>query len=171
MAALLLTIAWCKRHKLAKPIAATVDHGLRKGSHAEAWRVGDWARKLGVHHRLLNLSWDGKPPEANIQAIARERRYELIGRWARSKAIGRPIKTLITGHTLDDQAETFLIRLARGSGVDGLAGMAPASPFPIHGFDDLTLTRPLLGFSHQRLVATLRAAKQDWIEDPSKQPA
>jgi len=167
MAALLLSIDWCKKHKLPKPIAATVDHGLRKGSYAEAQRVGDWARKLGVEHHVLLLLWDKKPPASNIQAVAREARYRQIGSWARSKAIRHPIKTLITGHTLDDQAETFLMRLARGSGVDGLSGMAPVGPFPVHGHDDLTLMRPLLRFSHARLVATLRAAKQEWIEDPS----
>lgn len=163
MAALLLTIELCKRRKLPKPIAATVDHGLRKSSNAEASRVQGWVRKLGVEHHILPLTWDAAPPQANIHAIAREARYEQIGRWARSKAV----KTLITGHTLDDQAETFLIRLARGSGVDGLSGMAPVSRLPVAGFDDLTLMRPLLGFSHERLIATLRAAKQDWIEDPS----
>lgn len=167
MAALLLTIEWCKRHKLSAPIAATVDHGLRKGSYEEATRVHDWARRLGVEHHILLLLWDEKPPEANIQAVARDARYRQIATWARSKAIREPIKTLITGHTLDDQAETFLIRLARGSGLDGLSGMASVSPFPVPGVEDLTLMRPLLGFSHQRLVATLQAAKQTWIEDPT----
>src|SRR5262249_47313045 len=65
------------------------------------------------------------------------------------------------------QAETFLMRVARGSGVDGLASMAPEGPFPLRGFDDLRLLRPLLGFSHQRSIATLVPEGQFWIEDPS----
>jgi tRNA(Ile)-lysidine synthase len=68
---------------------------------------------------------------------------------------------------LDDQAETFLLRLARGSGLDGLSGMSSTGAFPLRDFDDLTLARPLLPFPHARLVATLQARNQEWIEDPS----
>ena len=161
MSALVLTSQWCETHDLAAPIAVTVDHGLREASAAEAKQVAAWARTLGVRH--VTLKWKGDKPTGNIQAAAREARYRLIGEWARSEGIG----TLITGHTLDDQAETFLLRLARGSGLDGLAGMAQRAPFPLREFDDLVLLRPLLAFSHDRLVATLQTRSQLWLEDPS----
>ena len=163
MSALLLTVAWCRQHELPAPLAVTVDHSLRKESRAEAQRVAGWMRKLGVAHRTLTMNWAARKPEGNVQAAAREMRYALLGHWTRAEGI----KSLITGHTLDDQAETFLIRLARGSGLDGLSAMAPASSFPWPMFKDIALLRPLLPFSHARLVATLRAAKQAWIEDPS----
>ena len=161
MAALHLTIAWCKARGLPPPRAATVDHGLRKGSAAEARRVGDWARKLGIQHDILE--WAGTKPIGNLQAAARDARYELLGSWARRHGIG----SVITGHTIDDQSETLLIRLARGSGLDGLSGMAAKACFPLRGYEDIALLRPLLSFSHARLTQTLRATKQKWIEDPS----
>lgn len=77
------------------------------------------------------------------------------------------VVTLLTGHTLDDQAETFMLRLARGSGLDGLSAMAERGAFPSPEFADLVVARPLLGFTHASTLATLRARKQDWIEDPS----
>ncbi|MBI1210476.1 MAG: tRNA lysidine(34) synthetase TilS [Alphaproteobacteria bacterium] len=162
MAALLLTLDWCKKHGLPTPQAVTVDHSLRKESRAEAQRVGRWMQKLGVAHQTLTMTWTSKP-EGNVQAVAREMRYALLGHWARAEGV----KTLITGHTIDDQAETFLIRLARGSGLDGLSGMAARSQLPWPMLSDIALLRPLLSFSHGRLVATLRSAKQSWIEDPS----
>jgi len=161
MATLLLTLGWCAARGLAPPIALTVDHGLRKEAAAESKQVATWARAKGVLHKILK--WEGGKPAGNLQAAAREARYHLIGAWARAHGI----KTVVTGHTLDDQAETVLIRLGRGSGVDGLSGMAPVSSFPLRAFDDLSVARPVLGFSHRRLIATLQAAKQPWIEDPS----
>jgi tRNA(Ile)-lysidine synthase len=161
MAALLLTLRRCKAQGLALPVAVTVDHGLRKNAAAEARQVGEWVREMGAQHQILR--WEGAKPASNIQAVAREARYHLIGAWAQANGI----KTVFTGHTLDDQAETFLMRLARGSGVDGLSGMAPVSPYPLRAFDELSLARPVLGFPHRRLIATLQAAKQPWIEDPS----
>ena len=73
------------------------------------------------------LDWNGRKPTQNIQARAREARYRLLGNWLRA----HDVETLLTGHTLDDQAETFMLRLARGSGLDGLSGMAPLAPFPL----------------------------------------
>jgi tRNA(Ile)-lysidine synthase len=163
MSALLLTLAWCKERRCTPPRAVTVDHGLRRESGTEAKRVGAWMRKLGVEHQTLTMDWATGKPEGNVQATAREMRYALLGHWARAEGV----RTLITGHTLDDQAETFLIRLARGSGLDGLSGMAAAASLPWPMFKDISLLRPLLSFSHARLIATLQAAKQKWIEDPS----
>lgn len=161
LALLLLTAAWAKRHRLGAPTALTVDHGLRKESAAEAARVADWARWHAVPH--VTLSWTGRKPAKNIQALAREARYRLLGERMRATRIA----VLLTGHTRDDQAETFLLRLARGSGLDGLSGMAAVAPFPIPEYPDLRIARPLLGFTHERLMATLRARKQTWLADPS----
>jgi len=151
----------CKRRRAAPPLALTVDHGLRQGSAQEAARVAAWARDMGVAHRVLK--WEGRKPAKNIQALARAARYRLIGKAMQAEGLTH----LLTGHTEDDQAETFLLRLARGSGLDGLGGMAPVAPYPLADFDSLRLARPLLGFPHDRLVATLTARKQAWIADPS----
>ena len=156
-----LTAAWCKRQRLEPPLALTVDHALREGSAEEAARVAAWARTRAIPHETL--IWFGHKPAANIQARAREERYRLIGEAMRA----RGLKVLLTGHTENDQAETFLLRLARGSGLDGLSGMAPVAPFPHAAFGDLALARPLLAFSHARLTATLTERGQPWIDDPS----
>ena len=161
LALMLLTAAWCKKHKAPPPLALTVDHGLRAESRAEAVQVADWARACAIPHETL--TWIGKKPTQNIQAQARDARYRLLGE--RMRAAG--LRCLLTGHTLDDQAETFLLRLARGSGLDGLSGMASLAPFPLSGFHDLTIARPLLSFSHARLTATLTALGQPWLSDPS----
>ena len=160
---MLLTAEWAKLHRLAPPTALTIDHGLREESASEAKRVAEWARRHAVPHVTLN--WTGRKPSRNIQALAREARYRLLAENMRANRIG----VLLTGHTRDDQAETFLLRLARGSGLDGLSGMAAVAPFPISDSAGLKIARPLLAFSHERLVATLHARKQRWIADPSNE--
>jgi len=160
LALMLLVSEWARRTKSPRPLAVTVDHGLRPASAREANRVAAWAGTYDVPHRTL--TWSGPKPTQNIQAAARRARYRLIGEHLRA----RGLDVLLTGHTRDDQAETFLLRLARGSGLDGLSGMAPVARFPAPGFQDLKLARPLLGFSHARLEATLRARKQEWLADP-----
>jgi tRNA(Ile)-lysidine synthase len=104
--------------------------------------------------------WEGPKPQSGLQAAAREARYRLIGDHLRARAT----PTLLTAHTLDDQAETLLMRLARGSGLDGLAGIAPAARL-----GSLLLLRPLLDTPKARLRATLEARHIPWIEDPSNQ--
>jgi tRNA(Ile)-lysidine synthase len=136
----------------------SVDHGLRAQSRAEADRVGEWLRRQGMDHHIL--SWRGPKPVAGIQAAARDARYRLMGDWCR----GAGVLHLLLGHTLDDQAETFLLRLAKGSGAEGLAAMAAIRETP-----DVRLLRPLLDVSKSALRATLDAEGQDWIEDPSNQ--
>jgi tRNA(Ile)-lysidine synthase len=158
-----LAADWAKRHRAPAPLAITVDHGLRDGSAKEATTVAAWARAAKVPHKIL--TWEAKKPAQNIQAAARDARYRLIGDHMRAKGLN----VLLTGHTEDDQAETFLLRVARGSGLDGLSGMAPIGPFPVAEHADLKLARPLLAFAHDRLIATLTARKQSWITDPSNE--
>ena len=98
----------------------TVDHGLRPESAAEARAVADQAAALGFRHALL--VWRGPKPSTGLQAAAREARYQLM----RDYMGAHDIATLFTAHTRDDQAETLLMRLARGSGLDGLAAIAPS---------------------------------------------
>lgn len=142
--------------------ALTVDHGLRAAAAKEARQVGRWAWSLGVAHRIL--TWDGPKPRADVQAAARDARYRLMLDWCVKRRIG----DLALAHHLDDQAETFLLRLGRGSGVDGLAAMAPVSVR-----DGVRLVRPLLEVPGARLRATLKEAGKeaglDWIEDPSNE--
>ena len=134
----------------------TVDHRLRDTSAAEAAWVAHLAARLGFPHRIL--AWEGAKPKTGVQAAARSARYDLMTSFCR----GRAIPAIATAHTLDDQAETFVMRLARGSGLDGLAAMAVKSRRS--GID---LLRPLLGVTRARLIDFLRAEGQDWIEDPS----
>jgi tRNA(Ile)-lysidine synthase len=161
MALMRLSAAWSKKHRRPAPHVLTVDHALRPGSALEASRVAAWAKACQLPHDVL--TWSGRKPQSNIQSEARDARYRLLGQWMKAHGVN----TLLTGHTLDDQAETFMLRLARGSGLDGLSGMAPAAPFPFAEFESLTIARPLLGFTHGRLIATLKDLDQPWIEDPS----
>lgn len=148
----------------ARPLrveAATVDHALRSESRAEAEMVAKVCDRLGVPHRILTASWDEKP-ETAIQERARAMRYRLLGEWARE----RRIAALLTAHHLDDQAETFLMRLARGAGVRGLAGMRRVSRAPA---GTVAIVRPLLGWRHLELEAVCSAAGLEAIEDPSNE--
>jgi tRNA(Ile)-lysidine synthase len=162
-ALLWLAARWRARCKHGpKLIAVTVDHGLRPESAREARAVKRLAHKLGVAHRTLR--WSGKKPESGIQQAAREARYRLLADAAR-KAGARHI---LTAHTLDDQAETVLFRLARGSGIAGLRGMGREAPVPsFRGAVDSCLVRPLLEIPKSRLLATLAAAKIPFADDPS----
>lgn len=155
MALVLLADRWV-RARGGSLLALTVDHGLRPESAAEAERVGGWMAARGIEHRILR--WDGEKPRSGLQAAARAARHALL----RQACTGAGIDRLALAHHRDDQAETVLLRLSRGSGVDGLAAMAAARTE-----GPLRLIRPLLAFPHERLLATCRAFGQDWIEDPS----
>ncbi|HVV94418.1 MAG TPA: tRNA lysidine(34) synthetase TilS [Hyphomicrobiales bacterium] len=133
---------------------ATVDHGLRTNSAAEAAHVGGLAASLGLPHAIL--AWRGRKPTTGIEEAARGVRYRLLAAHARKIRASH----LATAHTLDDQAETVLLRLAAGSGPAGLAAMRAATPL-----GPLTHVRPLLGVPKGRLVATLREAGIAWCED------
>lgn len=155
MALTLLAARWAARRQIAIT-ALSVDHGLRRRSKAEARKVGFWLSERGIAHKVL--TWRGAKPQSNIQARAREARYRLLGDWCRRHGV----QDLLLGHHQDDQAETVILRLMRGSGVDGLAAMAPLTMR-----DGLRILRPLLGVPKARLTATCAKFKQPWIEDPS----
>jgi tRNA(Ile)-lysidine synthase len=160
-ALLVLAARWAKRLKRApKLVAVTIDHGLRAEAAREAAAVKRLARRLGIVHRTVR--WRGKKPRSGLQEAARIARYRLLARAAASAGYAH----IVTAHTLDDQAETILFRLARGSGLVGLAGMAYASLLP-DGDKTAFLVRPLLRVPKARLLATLRAAGITYSEDPS----
>ena len=154
-ALLFLAARWRKKSK-TKLTAVTVDHGLRKEARREAAAVAKLAKKLGVSHRVVK--WTGAKPKSGIQQAARNARYALLA--ATAKKVGA--SHIVTAHTLDDQAETVLMRMARGSGIGGLGGMARGTRL-----GDLTLLRPLLDVPKARLVATCKAAKLGYADDPS----
>jgi tRNA(Ile)-lysidine synthase len=139
-------------------VAATVDHGLRPEAAAEAQQVGAWAAAIGIPHRVL--SWTGEKPRTGLQEAARHARYGLLAALARQIGAAR----ILTAHTLDDQAETMLMRLARGSGPSGLRGMAIESPL-----QEFALTRPFLGTRKDRLLATCQLQGWPFFEDPSNE--
>ncbi|MEO9573481.1 MAG: tRNA lysidine(34) synthetase TilS [Tateyamaria sp.] len=136
----------------------TVDHGLRPETKHEIALVTDLCARWELPHHVE--FWTGWAGDGNLQAAAREARYGLIADWA----YGNQITHVALGHTADDQAETFLMRLARGAGVDGLSAMSPRRVQ--HG---ITWVRPLLRFERSALRTYLRAAQIDWCEDPSNE--
>ncbi len=162
LALTLLLDEWCRSHNITLT-ALTVDHGLRPQAADEARQVGLWLKKYDIPHVIL--TWQGDKPHSNIQDQARMARYELMGGWCQQNNISR----LFLAHHQGDQAETFLIRLFRGSGIDGLSAMKPQSVFPVFlpGCEDVILCRPLLNQSRESLEAALRQMDQPWIEDPS----
>lgn len=147
---------WAREPGRPRLLAATVDHGLRPGSADEALGVAALCARLGVPHRLLR--WSGDKPASRLQERARAARYALLAQEA--EAVGGAV--LVTAHTLDDQAETLLMRMARGSGPSGLAGMRRR--VSRHG---TVLVRPLLGVHKARLVATAQARRLPFVIDPS----
>lgn len=154
--ALMLSCArWRARHSHAI-IVATVDHGLRAGSRSEAEAVADWTQALGFDHHLL--SWEGEKPSTRLQERARAARYALLA--ACAQRVGA--NAIVTAHHADDQAETILFRLTRGSGVAGLAGMPAVS-----SCNGVSLLRPLLGFGKRELINVCTRESHPFFEDPS----
>ena len=153
--ALLHLLHACAARKRMILRAVTVDHRLRAESADEARRVGQICRGLGIAHDVLQ--WHEPDMQGNLQDAARRARYQLMGDWARRNSI--PV--VVLGHTQDDQAETVLMRLARGAGVDGLSAMRPRRIR-----DGITWLRPLLAVRRAELRAYLHSVGVDWIEDP-----
>jgi len=152
----LLLLAAAARPGLVE--AATVDHGLRESSRAEAEMAASVCKRLGLAHQILPADW-AVPPTANIQAEARTMRYRLLADWAEQQGL----PALATAHHADDQAETLLMRLARGAGVRGLGGTRPRRELT----EQVVLVRPLLGWRKSELVAIVEAAGLKPVDDPS----
>ena len=154
MALLHLLKRWTSANGVALT-ALTVDHELRAESAAEAKQVGTWCADMGVAHEIL--IWSGEKPRRRIQEVARRERYALLQDWC----VRTGIADLFVGHSRNDQAETFLFRMSRGSGPEGLSGM----PL-VNQRDCISVIRPLLNIERSRLETTLRLAGQEWIDDP-----
>jgi tRNA(Ile)-lysidine synthase len=137
-------------------IAVTVDHGLRSEAAREARDVKRLAQSLELPHRTLR--WTDVKPKAGLPAAARAARYRLLAQAARATGATH----ILTAHTRDDQAETFLMRMLRGSGIAGLAAMARETER-----NGVLLARPLLDVSKSQLIATLKKAKIDFADDPT----
>lgn len=135
----------------------TVDHGLRPEAKNEVALVARYAESIGA--KCKKFKWLDEKPEKSIQEEARRARYEMMADYCRKQKIAH----LFLAHHADDQMETFLFRLAKGSGPQGLVCMKSLQKYD----DDLTLARPLLSFTHDELIETCKKAKIEWVEDPS----
>jgi tRNA(Ile)-lysidine synthase len=152
-----LAARWCSAlARGPRLVAVTIDHGLRAESAREARAVKRLAHALHLPHRTMG--WRGSKPKSGVPAAARAARYRLLAKAARESGASH----ILTAHTRDDQAETLLMRLFRGSGIAGLAAMARETER-----EGVRLARPFLNVSKSQLVATLRKAKVDFTDDPT----
>ncbi len=160
MALLYLLKQWTQELGFSAPelYAFTVNHGLRDEAVSEAAGTAQYCRRIEVPHETL--LWVGEKPTSNLQSEARDARYALL----RQAAEDHGCEALFLAHHLEDQAETFLTRLARGSGVYGLACIRKNREM-----DGLQICRPLLEISKVRLKSLLHSAHISWFEDPSNQ--
>jgi tRNA(Ile)-lysidine synthase len=136
----------------------TVDHGLRPEAEEEISFVADLCAHWHLPHYVLH--WDNWNGKGNLLAEARNARYTLITKWASSNMISQ----VVLGHTSDDQAETFIMRLVRGAGVDGLSAMASKTIYR-----DIIWVRPFLQITRESLRTYLRTEGLSWREDPSNE--
>ncbi len=158
VALLLIAVDWAKGRRL-RLRAATVDHGLRPESASEAEGVAVLCRRLGIRHQTLKA--EGLATAAgNLPAAARAVRLSLLADWAARHGLA----AVLLGHTLDDQAETVLMRLARGSGVEGLSAMQAE-----RSWGGVRWLRPLLGIRRDALRGMLRERGVGWVEDPTNE--
>lgn len=137
----------------------TVDHGLRAEAKEEASMVAKWAKENNVTHTILK--WQGDKPDTGVMEAARDSRYEIMADYCRT----HKIKTLFVGHHQDDQMETFLIRLFKGSGLDGLASMSPLRNYD----ENLKLARPLLDVSKKDILDFCEMNNIPFATDPSNE--
>jgi tRNA(Ile)-lysidine synthase len=156
MALIVLCQLWAEQND-CQIVALTVDHGLRAESGAEAELVQRWMQTMGIEHHILQWK-KSEQPTSNIQAQAREARYDLLTNWC----LQNNVEYLGIAHHLDDQAETFLLNLFRGSSIDGLSCMPVISVY-----NDIKIVRPLLDVTKAELVNLLIEQNLTWVEDPS----
>ena len=152
--------------KGGEAIALTVDHGLRPESGSEARQVKKWLNSIGMSHRTLRWMNSSKN-NTGVQAAARFARLKLMGKWCRDNSIIH----LLIAHHQEDQSDTFLTRLASGSGMDGLAAMSKSRLLTFHEGGGIRLLRPLLNTPSADLSATLETYSQPWVSDPSNSDA
>jgi len=194
-ALMVLAARWRKALKRGPElIAVTVDHGLRAEAKREARAVARLAKELGIAHRTLR--WTDAKPKAGIPQAAREARYRLLAQAAHRAGASH----VLTAHTLDDQAETVVMRLARGSGITGLAamrrvavipgrpegpgpesifrstgvmdsGLAAKRPRPGMTGQNIVIVRPFLDIPKARLIATLTRSNIAFADDPTNRNA
>ena len=160
MALIALAAAAQKKPNAPQFHVVSVDHGLRREARREMRFVAETCRRVGLPYKVLRA--DVPLGAGGIQQAARELRYRLMAGWCAK----RKIRALIVAHHQRDQAETILMRLARGSGVDGLSGMAPVQKLETSA-GDLQILRPFLETDPKLLSDIVRRAKFDWVEDPS----
>ena len=139
-----------------KVVALTVNHKLRPSADKEADYVAKIMQKHNIEHHIL--IWKGEKPLTGVEEAARLARYDLLENWCFKNGI----KYLATAHHLRDQAETFLMRLERGSGLEGLCSMRE-----ITTYKSIKILRPLLHTSPEFMENYLRARKINWIHDES----
>lgn len=156
MALLLLTKAWLEPNG-GRIIALTVDHKLRPESSEEAEQINEWMQTLGIEHHILTIDM---PREGNTQSTARALRYGALENWCKT----HDVLHLFTAHHADDVEETLAMRMWRGSGVEGLAGIPQ-----IRYRDFVRIIRPLLGLRKQALITYLEAHTMPWVEDTSNE--
>jgi tRNA(Ile)-lysidine synthase len=138
--------------------ALTVDHGLRPGSGDEAVQVAQWAAAIGLEHKLL--SWTGPKPRTQIQAKARQARYDLMTDWCTQNGVS----LLMTGHTMNDQAETVAMRLQRSGSPESISAIRP-----VLDWRGVKVYRPLLKLKRAELQNFLRGQGLGWLDDPSNE--
>lgn len=147
-----------------KVYALTVDHGLRENSADEAKQVKEWtAGWPNTEHHIL--SWSDDKPDTRIMEEARKARYFLMQNFLQTVSV----RYMFLAHHLDDQAETFLIRLAKGSGLDGLSGMRAKQPYAQNGAYPLMFLRPFLSIEKQDLIRTCEDFSVPYVSDPSNE--
>ena len=135
-----------------------VDHKLRKDSTLEALSVKNILKKIDINCTILE--WNGKKPSKNIQSLARDRRYLLLTKQCKKNKI----KNLLLGHHSDDMSENFLIRMVRGSGLNGLISFNKKTKYKN---ENLNILRPLLNLEKKDLIYISREVFNFFIKDPS----
>lgn len=156
-------------------LAIIVDHGLRAESKDEANIVSNWVSQMGIRCEIAHCDWlDGRPKQGHLQEAARDKRYQTFQKVCDQHQIG----VLLIAHHADDQAELFILRLSRNSGVLGLAGTPFTSQiFSTHSHSfggvsnnhGILLVRPLLNFSKEDMYKICLWGNQEWVEDPTNQ--
>ncbi|MFK7876226.1 MAG: tRNA lysidine(34) synthetase TilS [Paracoccaceae bacterium] len=159
MAMLALAQSWARVWGVGLRVV-TVDHGLRPESAGEAQMVAQECAILNIPHDIVRWQWDGL---GNVQDAARNARLSLIDSWRGG------IEHVLMAHTRDDVAETFLIRLARGSGVDGLSKMQAKRHIPTTKGAGFHIIRPCLDMRRTNLRSYASACHVPWVDDPSNE--